>query len=141
MSQYLRRDSKAKVVLTIRDTIKSVSFKIFRSCSNIPKKSTNKSVLLENSHDYVKKYFDIINIMRKLEELEYLKQVMLTPNQLSIFNSLKHYIKEDKPQNIFENLGQNMEEFENRLKQQQQPSGQKIIDQNLFNIIQEHLKK
>lgn len=111
------------------------------------KKLTAKEIIYNEYIDKIKKKIDIIELLRKLEEIEKIKNVLFNEKQLLLFNSLsKRCVKLSKTtNNLFllkytQNL-KNIEvsqqkDLENYLNEVKNNKNLDSLDYKLFNLIE-----
>jgi hypothetical protein len=83
----------------------------------------------ERGVNFVKIYYDLINIIKRLEELELLKKVLFTDNQLRLFNVLRK-LKTNEQMN-----DENLEFLDQDLKKMWEMNDKSIVDENLYYLL------
>jgi hypothetical protein len=89
----------------------------------------DKIIKYERGVNFVKIYYDLINIIKRLEELELLKKVLFTDNQLRLFDVLRKLKTNEQMDD------EKLELLDQDLKNIWEMNDKSIVDENLYCLL------
>jgi hypothetical protein len=101
-----------------------------RSCRfKFSERLRDKMIKYEKGVNFVKIYYDLINIIKRLEELELLKKVLFTDNQLRLFDILRKLKTNEQMDD------EKLEFLDQDLKNMWEMNDKSIVDENLYCLL------
>jgi hypothetical protein len=116
----------------LKFNVKETLYYIFcRKCKmfKINDRTKNKVIKYEKGEKFVKVYYDLINIIKRLEELELLKKVIFTENQHRLFDLLRQLTTNERV------CDEKLKDIEEDLKNIYDMRDKSIVDGNLYYLL------
>ena len=90
-----KKNSKLNLKLSLCEQFLLILRKVFKMNKTIFTTDNNNIKIFENGEEYIVKYFDVMKIINNLYQLEMLKKIFLSEQQIKIFGLIKPYLENE----------------------------------------------